>query len=113
MTVVAQPRRGQAWEVLEQALTQRRSVRARYHGHDRLICPHRLGWRNGRIVALVYQAGGSSAHGPLSTNPRNCWRSLFVDEIEHASISDEPWQTADNYSATANTAETIILAVDP
>lgn len=112
MTIVAHPRRCQAWGVVEQALIDRRSVRVRYHGHDRLICPHLLRWSNGRIVALVYQAGGSSGQGPLSADPRNRWRSLYLDEIEHAAITNEPWQTADNYDPASHPTQAIILAVD-
>jgi hypothetical protein len=40
----------------------------------------------------------------------------LLDEIEHASIADETWQLADNYSAMARTpqpTETVILAVNP
>jgi hypothetical protein len=112
MTLVAHPSRRPAWEVLGQAVTQRRSVRARYHGHDRIICPHLLAWRHGRIVALVYQTGGSSSSGPMPADPRNRWRSLFLDEIEDASIADERWQTASNYNPDSSFFDSIIVAVD-
>jgi hypothetical protein len=32
-----------AWPVLEQALRTRRPVALRYHGQDRIACPHALG----------------------------------------------------------------------
>jgi len=112
VTLVAHPRRCPAWEVLEEALTQRRSVRARYHGHDRIICPHLLGWRHGRIVALVYQTEGSSSSGPIPADPRHRWRSLFLDEIEDATIADEQWQTANNYNPDSDFFDSIILTVD-
>src|SRR5712691_4479178 len=43
------PLRPQAWAVLEQALTEKRPVALRYHGPDRILCPHAIGWKNGRL----------------------------------------------------------------
>jgi len=98
MTVTRPP----AWAVLEQGLVQRRPVAARYHGQQRLLCPHALGWRNGRPKVLAYQADGATSHGGLPVDPRQRWRSMFIDEIEDPTISDAPWQTADNYTPDTN-----------
>lgn len=43
------------WAVLQQAIREKRPVRARYHGTERLLCPHALGWKNGRPKVLCYQ----------------------------------------------------------
>jgi hypothetical protein len=92
-----------AWSVLAHALIEGRTVRARYHGHDRLLCPHALGWKNGRAKVLAYQAAGSTSNGSLPPANRDRWRTLFVDEIHDATIvADAPWQTADNYTASSN-----------
>ena len=84
-----------AWAALEAALRQRRPVRVSYHGHERLICPHALGWKNGRPKALVYQ---TAIIGPTPTHDQHGWRSLFVDEIHDATITNDPWRTAHNYT---------------
>ncbi len=95
-----------AWAVIEQALLERRPVQARYHGHHRLLCPHALGWHRGRPKVLAYQGDGTTSQGTLTVDPRQRWRSMFVDEIQDAVITDEPWQTADNYSsATAGISD--------
>jgi hypothetical protein len=92
-----------AWSILAQALTEGRTVRAQYHGHDRLLCPHALGWKNGRAKVLAYQAAGSTSNGSLPQAHRDRWRTMFVDEIRDAIIvPDAPWQTADNYTASSN-----------
>ena len=44
MTLIAFPRLA-AWPVLEQALRTRRPVALRYHGQDRVACPHALGFK--------------------------------------------------------------------
>jgi hypothetical protein len=101
-----------AWSILAQALTQRRTVRARYHGHERLLCPHALGWKNGRAKVLAYQAAGATSRGPLPDASQHRWRSMFVDEIEDARIvSDPPWQTADNYTPSSNCIDELEVAI--
>lgn len=105
------PERPPAWEILEQAITQRRTIRAHYHDQPRLLCPHALGWKNGRAKAVVYQADGTTSTGPLPANPQQRWRSLFIDEIEHATITNDEWQTADNYTPNSNGIDTLILTI--
>ena len=82
------------WTALEQALRERHPVRVLYHGHERVLSPHALGWKNGRAQVLAYQAG-SDRH--LPPDPQQCWRLMFVDEIEDAVLTDGRWLTADNY----------------
>lgn len=112
ITLAAEPTRPPAWMVLEAALNQRRSVRIRYRGTERLICPHALGWKHGRAKVLVYQAGGTTTTGALPTDAHQRWRSLFVDEIEDPTITDDQWQSADNYTQYSSGIDTLALAVD-
>lgn len=99
------------WDLLTQALLDRRPIRARYHGHDRILCPHLLGWKNGRPKVLAYQTSGTTSTGHLPGDSRQRWRSLFVDELEHATLADEPWQSAGNYTLTPNCVDRITLAL--
>src|ERR1700757_565220 len=85
-----------AWKVLEQAVMQKRTVRATYHGHDRLLCPHLLGWKNGRAKLLCYQSSTTTSQA-LNSDPHKPWRLMFVDELERAVITDDEWQTAADY----------------
>ena len=101
-----------AWATLEQALRQRRAVRARYHDQERVLCPHALGWRHGRAKVLAYQAAGAS-HGGLSPASRQRWRSMFVDEIQDPVIIEGPWRTAGNYSHGANGIDDVEIEVPP
>jgi hypothetical protein len=99
---------------LEEALRQRRPVWAYYHGQDRLLCPHALGWKNGRAKVLAYQADGATKAGPLPTDTTQRWRSLFIDQIEELCITDGKWETADNYSyARSNCIDELSIAVVP
>ncbi len=104
---MARPIRPAAWTVLEQALLERRPVRARYHGTERVLCPHALGWRNARPKVLCYQAWPTA----LPSEPRQRWRSMFVDEIEDPVITDGRWETADNYSPETNGINDLEISV--
>lgn len=101
-----------AWAVLEQALVQRRVVAARYHGHQRLLCPHALGWKNGRAKVLAYQAAGTTSHGGLPADPAQRWRSMFIDEIDQPALTDGEWQTADNYTPASNGIDELEIDVN-
>ena len=101
-----------AWPTLERALRQRRPVRAVYHGSERVLCPHALGWKNGRPKVLAYQAGGATSHGGLPPDIRQRWRSMFIDELEDAMITDGPWETANNYSHGSNCIDGLEIEIE-
>jgi hypothetical protein len=95
------------WNLLHEALVSRRVVRATYHDRLRIICPHALGWKNGRPKTLVYQITILGAH---THQPRG-WRSLFVHEIQHPTITDDQWHTAPNYSPNTTGIDTLAAAI--
>ena len=109
--VVAIRPRPDAWAVLAEALVTRRPVRAHYHASSRLLCPHVLGWRNGRAKVLSYQVDAAAASGaPVRRDQR--WRLMFVDEIEDATLVDGEWQTASNYACNCDGIDVVELAVE-
>lgn len=89
-----------AWAPLEAALRQRRPVLVGYHGRQRLVCPHALGWKNRRPMLLAYQTGGETTSGALPADPRKRWRCLFVDEVDSVACTapTSEWGTAGNYN---------------
>lgn len=95
------------WNLLHQALTDRRAIRASYHDRLRIICPHALGWKNGRPKALVYQ---TAILGPHNHDPQG-WRSLFIDEIHDPTLSDDPWASAANYTPHTTGIDTLATAI--
>jgi hypothetical protein len=106
--------RGAAWATLEAALRARRPVRLSYHGHERVVCPHALGWKNGRPLLLGYQAGGWTSSGALDPDPRRRWRCLFVDEVERVvAEAATAWESADNYDPAHpfSSADDVAVAV--
>lgn len=86
-----------AWGTLARALEERRPVSAVYHGHERVFCPHVLGWTKLRAKVLAYQVAGTTSTGVLPRAPERCWRSMFVDEVEDAVVTEGRWRSAENY----------------
>ena len=105
-----------AWARLAQALRQRRPVQVSYHGRQRTVCPHALGWKNHRAMLLAYQADGHTSP-EAHTDPRKRWRCLYLDHIEDVAVAENtaPWQTADNYNASRPfpTTVEVIVAISP
>ena len=109
----AGPIRPPGWDLLARAILQRRTITADYHGHTRLLCPHLFGWKNGRARVLSYQASGSTSQGALNPDPNQRWRWMLVEDIQHAAITDHPWQSAPNYRPGGTVIDTIEIAVPP
>ena len=108
-----------AWALLEAALRARRPAQVSYHGRLRLICPHALGWNNGKPMVLGYQTGGQTSTGALPADPRKRWRCMFVDEVDQVIAADpsSPWRTADNYNPShpfpVTVTDEIAIAITP
>jgi hypothetical protein len=103
-----------AWAPLEAALRARHPLSVCYHGRQRVVCPHALGWNNARPMLLGYQVGGQTSTGTLDPDPRKRWRCMYIDEIDHIHPDETtPWATADNYNASRpfRTIEQVALAV--
>ena len=68
---------------LRAAIEQRRLIRLRYHGKDRILEPHDYGMQNGRARLLAYQIAGSST-GRLPN-----WRWFDTGEISDLELLDK------------------------
>ena len=98
MTAAALPA---AWAPLEAALRQRRAVLVSYHGRQRVVSPHALGWKDRRPMLLGYQTGGETSTGALPADPGKRWRCFFVDEVDQVvTVEEALWGTADNYNVS-------------
>ena len=113
-TIVATP--PLVWAVLEEALKNRCPVWLSYHGRRRLICPHALGWNNGRPMVLGYQTGGQTSTGALPSDPRQRWRLFFVDKLDQVEAAEAAdWGAADNYNPARpfNSIDHVGVAICP
>ena len=97
-----------AWNLLHHAISRRQSVRARYNNKLRVLCPHALGWKNGRAKVLVYQA---AIFAPTSAADPQGWRTMFVDQIQDLTLTDDPWHSANNYTPRTTGIDTMAIAI--
>ena len=79
----------EVYELLLRAAMNRQSITAVYDDLPRLLCPHVLGRKGGRLQVLFYQFGGSSRRG-LQANP---WRCLAVDKLSQVACDGDHWHT--------------------
>jgi hypothetical protein len=89
-----------AWAPLEAALRHRRPLRLAYHGRQRVISPHALGWKDGRPLLLAYQTPPPADTAAAASDPRPGWRCMYIDEIETIEPADPAtvWVTARDYN---------------
>jgi hypothetical protein len=92
-----QPAEAQAvreiYALLRLAAARRQSVAATYDGLFRLLCPHVLGRKSGRLHVFCYQFGGSSNSGLLMAPGVGAWRCLVVERLSQVELRADAWHT--------------------
>ena len=86
--------RSDAFELVKQAIAEKKLISAVYHGKQRELCPHVLGWKADREHALFFQIGGDSAKGLASDG---AWRCLNLDELSEVEIVEGEFRTGPGY----------------
>jgi hypothetical protein len=98
-----------AYDLIKQAILERKQVIAKYHGKHREMCPHVIGRKNGRAKALFWQFAGESTSDPQM---RGGWRDTFVDEIEIIKIRDGEWYTGPRHSRMQKAVDIVDVEID-
>lgn len=88
------------FEIVQDAIVNKKIVIAMYDGYERIMCPHVLGTKKGRQQALFYQFAGGSKSGLSPDGSPNNWRCLFLDQLTNVSSQDAhgEWHTAPDHS---------------
>ena len=100
------------YELLKQAIVEKKQVVATYDGLRREMCPHQLGTNKGRVYCLFYQFAGDSGSRPVVDGALNSWRCMEVDRLVDVSLRDGEWHTAPNFANPANCLDTIDVEVN-
>ena len=79
------------FDLVWDCIVHKKQLVARYKGESRVLCPHVLGYKNGKEQCLFYQCGGSNL-APVGS-ARN-WRCIPLDGLDEAEARDGPWFTA-------------------
>jgi len=84
----------EVYSLLRVAAARRQPVAAGYDGVLRLLCPHVLGRKSGRLHVLCYQFGGSSNSGLSRVSGRvGSWRCLAVEKLSQVELRADAWHT--------------------
>lgn len=99
------------YQVIKEAILERKCVTCDYNGYRRKMTPHVLGLKRGKEQTLFYQYGGESSSG-LSPDPTKNWRCIPIDKIQNLTINGDAFQTAQNHSQTQTCVDEIDVEVD-
>jgi hypothetical protein len=81
------------YELIRQAIAERKQVHACFDGRARQLCPHAIGWRAGQPRALFFQFDGYSSRG---LEPGGDWRCLALDRLTDVSLHEGAWHTREH-----------------
>lgn len=101
----------ETYELLKQAILKKQQVIATYDGFHREMCPHTLGYKNGRAHCLFYQFGGQSSSGPIIPGSDKNWRCIPVDRLSNLVIQDGPWHTGTRHTRRQSCIDVIDVEV--
>ncbi len=98
------------YELIWEAINEKKQVIATYRGFRREMCPHVLGSKGGRPQALFYQFGGESSSG-LSSDPTQNWRCMYIDELAKVEVVSGEFHTAPNHTRPQTCVDSIDIEV--
>jgi hypothetical protein len=78
------------YDLLSQAISERKQVLADYDGYHREMCPHVLGTKDGTLHVLSFQFAGDSSKG---LPPGGQWKCMDVDGLSNVSLREGQWIT--------------------
>ncbi len=94
--------------LFHQAILDRRPISCVYQGLPREICPHVLGHKNGKEMALVYQFGGRSSRGPVMGQ----WKCFNLAEVKDAKPRDGRWHTGEGHRTSQSCVDDVYVDVN-
>ena len=96
------------FNIIQDAILEKKQVIGYYGGHYREMCPHVLGTKNGRAQALFYQFGGSSSSG---LPPGGEWRCIPLGRLSEVSIRGGAWHTSTSHTQCQTCVDVIVVEV--
>lgn len=106
------------FDLLKQAILERRPVHAIYDGLERWLCPHRLGYKKGAENVLCYQYAGFTSTGQVDTppvpgdGPSDLWKCMKVAGLSGLRLLDAgPWYTCQKHTQRATCVDQVIADV--
>ncbi|MFP4548800.1 MAG: hypothetical protein ACLFQM_11770 [Fidelibacterota bacterium] len=86
------------YEIIKDALLNKKQIHATYNGYHREMCPYVIGIKNGVEHALFYQFGGNSESGLDTLGSDKNWRCIEIEKLKDIIVKNGYWYTATNRS---------------
>lgn len=96
------------YDVIKEAILNKQQVIATYDGFQREMCPHVMGFKNGRRQVLFFQfAGGSKSGLP----PGGQWRCIPIDGLSNVTMRPGTWYTGPSHTKPQTCVDQIEVEV--
>jgi len=79
------------YNVIREAILQRRQVVATYDRSVLHLCPHAIGMTDGKAQVLFYQFGEFASNGRSFARHGDSWRCIPVEELSGISVQTGVW----------------------
>ena len=101
----------ETFQLIHDAILNRQQIVAVYLDRTRFLCPHVLGYKNGREQCLFYQFGGTSETelGPAGS-PQN-WRCIPVAGLSDVRVQDGEWFSSGTLSRAQTCVKQVVVSV--
>lgn len=100
------------YELVRDAIVNKRLISASNNGYHRELCPHVLGTKNGRQQGLFYQFAGESSSGLEPDGSPNNWRCIPIKTMANVEAYDGTWHTSTNHSRLQTCVDEIDVEVE-
>ena len=100
------------YEVVRQAITEKKQVVAEYNEHVREMCPHVIGTKNGREQDLFYQFGGTSSSGTIIPGSQYNWRCIPVEGLRIIEVRDGEWHSSSDHTQPQTCVDEVDVEVE-
>lgn len=81
------------YDVVRDAIINRKIVTGTYNGYYREMCPHAIGLKRGREHALFYQFAGQSSQPLRPDGSPNNWRCIDLAVLSGVATKAGDWHT--------------------
>jgi len=95
-------------DLIVAAIQKRLIVTAMYQDRQRIMCPHVIGHKDGRLNALFFQFAGESKRG---LPPGGQWRCIRLNELSNVSIAPGEWHTAPDFARPQTCVDQVIAEI--
>jgi hypothetical protein len=97
------------YQLFRRAIMTRRQITCTYQGFYREVCPHILGHKHGREVALTFQFAGQSRSGLPAKGE---WRCLSLAEVHDVQIREGGWYSGPRHTVMQACVDTVDIDVN-